>query len=105
MVFVLPNLSELYTISKKSKLNLLDNHLTRRQTGPGGPKSNDPARAQSLSTVHAQVGCNGDMKTSDMKLPVELWREIIREAGTIQDEFEGPPFIGEVMGDPKPGSM
>ena len=28
-----------------------------------------------------------------MRLPLELWKEVINEAGTIQDEFEPPPLF------------
>lgn len=65
----------------------------RQQTEPGSPKQTIAlARAaQSRSTAQAESSYICDMDTHDMKLPLELWGEIIREAGTIQGSLKASP--------------
>ena len=45
------------------------------------------------SAHEAESSPISDTETGDMRLPLELWREVIEEAGTIQDEFECPPLF------------
>ena len=101
-LFLFPNLTELHRMrhdaEKKARLNIL---FTRRQRDePESPKQRDtPSRAQSRSTEEAENSYNDGMRIYDMKLPLELWREVIREAGTIQDEFECPTLHNDMAGE------
>jgi len=83
---------------RKVKLSLILNEPPARQrTEPGSPNQpNSPARAQSQFAAQAESSLSGDTKTRNMELPLELWRDVIREAGTIQDEFECPTFYNEM---------
>jgi len=85
---------------KKVKLNpILIGHPVEQRGGPGSPnRTNSPVRAESRSTAEADSSCSGEMKTYDIKLPLELWREVTREAGTIQDEFECPNLHNDMAG-------
>ena len=86
---------------KKVKLSLtLTGSPARQGTELGSPnQANPPALAQSQSAAQAESSRSGDTKTRDMKLPLELWREVIREAGAIQHEFECPTFYNDMAGE------
>ena len=83
---------------KKVELSLLLNESpVRQRTEPRSPnQASTAAPAQSQSTAQAK---SSDTKTRDMKLPLELWREVIRHAGAIQDEFECPTFYNDMTGE------
>jgi hypothetical protein len=79
-----------HDVEKKDKLCLI-------LTEPGSPnQASTLARAQSQSAAQVESSRGGDTQTRDMRLPLELWREVIREAGTIQDEFECPTFENDI---------
>ena len=76
---------DLHDTSEKGALDPRNEHSSKRQT----------ACAPSPSTAEVEIGSSpdSDIETGDMRLPLELWREIIREAGAIQNEFG--PFRSE----------
>ena len=86
---------------KKVKLSLTSTRSSARQRAElGSPNQANPlAPAQYSSAAQVESSHSSDTKTCDMKLPLELWREVIREAGAIQDEFECPTFQNDMAGE------
>jgi hypothetical protein len=87
--------------SKKFNLNFVftEDAATQR-TEPAIPEQMDPSiRAESRPPAQAESRCGHDINVRDMKLPLELWREVIREAGSIQDEFVCPTFHSDIAGE------
>ncbi len=90
-----------YDTEKKVKLSLtLTRSSARQRTELGSPNQANPqAPAQSQPGPQPESSHSNDTKTRDMKLPLELWREVIREAGAIQDELECPTFHNDMAGE------
>jgi hypothetical protein len=90
-----------HNAEKEVKLSLM---LTESPAGqqPESASPNQastPTPAQRQFTAQAKGNGSSDTKTRNMKLPLELWREVIREAGAIQDEFECPTLVHDMAGE------
>ena len=85
----------------KDKLSLmLTESPARQHTEPESPNQASTAvPVQSRSTAEPESNRSNDTMTRDMKLPLELWREVIRHAGAIQDEFECPTLYNDMAGE------
>ena len=83
---------------KKARLNTED-PMRQRDESESPKKTDSLSPADSRSAAETESSCSDGMKIYDIKLPLELWREVIREAGSIQDEFECPTLDNDMSGE------